>query len=475
MEPIKILNRLTKQKEPLQIKPLKIYTCGPTVYADSHLGHARTYIWVDIMTRVLKDYFGYTLITGMNITNIDDKIIAKALEEKSTHEEISKLYTQRFFQDMMALKVNLPNNVQTVTDNIDNIINSIQQIIDNGLAYEEKTGVIGKDGVYLDLTKFKAIGLDPCKFRTQEITEESDFVLWKVRDPSKDVGWKSKFGFGVPGWHIECTTLANLMFPSGFDIHCGGIDLAFPHHNNEIVQAEAIKKESGWVPYFIHIGHLNIDGLKMSKSLKNFIKIKDVLTKFTADQLRFYFLMHDYGSTLDFTESGLEYSNDLLKELQNFIKYTKKNLQGDLEYVENKLLRTSFDDYKKKVDLALRDDFNTTETIKLTRELISYVGYKQNNFIMQEILNYIVRLFNIYGVDLEPKQNTDQEKILDLLVSFRDQVRSFAVGIKKNKLDSGDIMKNLFALTDDLRNNKIKQLGYQIDDLDKDKSIWKSL
>ena len=293
------------------------YMCGPTVYDSSHLGHAKTYICFDIIRRLMTDYFGYNVKLCMNITDIDDKIIARSNEQKRDWNELSRHWETEFFKDMEALNVRLPNVITRVSEYVPEIITFIDQIVKNGYAYESN------GSVYFDVLKFANepnhtyAKLEPTSFGDAQKLKEGegalsaategdkrnaqDFALWKKSKPGEPL-WESPWGPGRPGWHIECSAMAHEIFKEfPIDIHSGGCDLRFPHHDNELAQSEAYYGCDNWIRHFWHTGHLHIDNLKMSKSLKNFLTIRDILANYSARQVRFLFLMHKWDGIINFS------------------------------------------------------------------------------------------------------------------------------------------------------------------------------
>ncbi|XP_022432469.1 probable cysteine--tRNA ligase, mitochondrial isoform X6 [Delphinapterus leucas] len=302
---VTVYNSLTRRKDPLIVSGADTaswYSCGPTVYDHAHLGHACSYVRFDIIRRILTRVFGCNIIMVMGITDVDDKIIKRANEMNVSPASLASLYEEDFKQDMAALKVLPPTVYLRVTENIPQIIAFIERIIANGHAYSTPKG-----NVYFDLQSRgdrygKLVGVAPAPVGETDHSDKrhaSDFALWKAAKP-REPSWASPWGDGRPGWHIECSTIASLVFGSRLDIHSGGVDLAFPHHENEIAQCEVFHQCQQWGNYFLHSGHLHVKGKeeKMSKSLKNYITIKDFLSTASPDVFRLFCLRSSYSHGL---------------------------------------------------------------------------------------------------------------------------------------------------------------------------------
>lgn len=497
MSKLHIYDSITGQKEAFpSLDQIKCYICGPTVYDHAHLGHARTYLTFDIIRRILEEFFGCNMFLVMNITDIDDKIINKvtASEGKSDFSDLSKSnpyinyarqFEQQFFEDMKALRIDPPTVVTRVTEYTTKIIQYIEKIIENGFAY------VSNKSVYFDSTKFIEAGYNFMPLHTAEKEDEpqekeektekkndKDFALWKATKPGEPF-YNSKWGPGRVGWHIECTTMASDIFGESFDIHAGGIDLKFPHHNNEIVQAQAHNKtDKPWAKIFMHMGHLNIAGLKMSKSLKNFISIKDFLKTHTPDQLRLLFIMHKWNKPLDYTDETMGYTLETEKYIVNFFRtvdaLTRKeaDCKFDIEYLKF---------YQKtctSVREALRDDLNTplviTHLLGLMKVTYTYMEKEFSLSLVNKSVTYIKKILLMFGLSFKTEiKNQKTAQVIDALVDFRDEVRVWAKdhGKKIDKL----IMKELFIITDNVRDDKLTKLGIQLEDKGVKKTVWKMI
>ncbi|HDQ15439.1 MAG TPA: cysteine--tRNA ligase, partial [Bacteroidetes bacterium] len=343
---LKIYNSLTREKEdfkPVEKGKVKMYVCGMTVYSDAHIGHARTYFAFDVIRRYF-EYKGYKVIYVQNITDVDDKIINAANKEGIDALEYSRRFTDRCLGDLDKLGIRRADLYPKASETIPDMIRLIEKIIDNGYAYEA-------DGdVYFSVEKFKDYGklsgqkledlLEGARVQPGENKRSGlDFALWKKAKPGEP-SWPSPWGEGRPGWHIECSTMSSKELGLPFDIHGGGMDLRFPHHENEIAQAEAGTGKK-FANYWIHIGLLTVNGDKMSKSLGNIINVKDLIEKWDPEVIRFFFAQAQYRSPPDFSEKALKNAKKGLVRIHRFIekleicsensksKFDKKSLSKD--------------------------------------------------------------------------------------------------------------------------------------------------
>lgn len=361
---IKIFNTLTKKKNKLPGKNLKIFVCGPTVYDYSHIGHARIYVTFDAFVRFLR-FSGYKVKFLMNITDVDDKIINRAKEENKKPFEIARRFEKEFLKDIENLKIKI-DILARASEHINLIIKQIKTLIKKDYAYVTSTG-----SVYFRTKKFKRYGklsgqninelknLEP----SEEKEDPLDFALWKGREKDKfEPVWKSPWGYGRPGWHIEDTAITEKYFGVQYDIHGGGIDLIFPHHECEIAQQESASGKVPFVKIWMHVNLLYVNGEKMSKSLGNFITIRDFAKNYPYRFLRFFILSHHWRSIIDYNTNVL---NDLWNKYFKINEFMTKCLTfKHMKSEDIKILR-------KEIIKSLEDDFNTSKAINLLLEFIN--------------------------------------------------------------------------------------------------------
>lgn len=333
MRKLKLYNTESRQKEqitPLDGRTIRMYTCGPTVYNFAHIGNFRTYVFEDLLRRTIQ-FFGFSIRQAMNLTDVDDKTIKGALDNNLTLAQFTTPYIDAFFEDLNTLGIEKVEYYPKATDYIPEMITIIQKLLDTGIAYRSHDG-----SIYFSIAKFPSYGrlshlkLDELKLGASEgiINDEyekenaSDFVLWKICDPKRDgnIFWDSPFGKGRPGWHIECSAMAMKLLGETIDIHVGGVDNMFPHHENEIAQSEAYTCKC-FAKHWLHSEHLLVDHKKMSKSLGNFYTLRDLLQKgYTGRQVRYLLLQTHYRTQLNFTFAGLDAAAATLQRLSDFIQ-----------------------------------------------------------------------------------------------------------------------------------------------------------
>ena len=390
---LSLYNSLTNKKEifkPINPKNVSLYVCGMTVYDFCHLGHARVIIIFDVINRWLRQS-GYSVQYVRNITDIDDKIIAKAAEQKITIEELTEKFIIEMNKDADALGILKPDFEPKATNHIGDIINMIQKLIDKGFAY------VGENNdVYYSVSKFKDYGklsgktlkdlrvgdrveIDPNK------KNDYDFVMWKSAKKDEP-SWGSPWGYGRPGWHIECSAMSNKLLGNHFDIHGGGQDLQFPHHENEIAQSEAAN-DCKMANYWLHNGFVKIDDEKMSKSSDNFFTIRSILENYLPEVVRFFILKAHYRSPLNYSDVQLEDAKQGLTRLYLSIRDKIVSPKFEINWEDN---------YAMRFKAALDDDFNTPEAIAVLYELTNDINKNQDNQNQKKEL--LISLANSLGI-----------------------------------------------------------------------------
>ena len=380
---MKIFNSMSRQKEefvPIQPGKVSIYACGPTVYNFIHVGNARPIILFDVLRRYF-EYRGYDVTFVQNFTDVDDKIIKRANEEGITSQEVAEKYIQEYFTDAQGLGVRPATIHPKATENMQQIIDMVQTLIDKGYAYPVENG-----DVYYRTLKFKGYGKlshqpiedlqSGARIAVGEVKENPlDFALWKAAKPGEPA-WDSPWGPGRPGWHIECSAMSNRYLGKTIDIHCGGEDLQFPHHENEIAQSEAANG-CEFVHYWMHNGFLNIDNRKMSKSLGNFFTVREAAEAYGYETIRLFMLSAHYRSPLNYSADILHQAQNSLDRLysaEDHLKYLVENgAEGDRNAAEAALVDT-FDSYRQRFDEAMDDDFNTANAISVLFELVRAIN-----------------------------------------------------------------------------------------------------
>uniref|UniRef100_H3DAG0 Probable cysteine--tRNA ligase, mitochondrial n=2 Tax=Tetraodon nigroviridis TaxID=99883 RepID=H3DAG0_TETNG len=478
---LKVFNSLTKQKEPLILAREGVatwYSCGPTVYDHAHLGHACSYVRFDIVQRILTRLFGITVIHAMVVTDIDDKIIKRSWEENICSTVIASLYEDEFKRDMLSLKVIPPAVYLRVTENVPQIVSFIERIIENGHAYAAREG-----DVYFDI---KSIGERYGKFGGAADSQPEpgshkrdarDFALWK-RSKAGEPSWESPWGRGRPGWHIECSTIASTVFGSQLDIHSGGIDLAFPHHENEIAQSEAYHQCGQWANYFLHSGHLHLKSSaeKMSKSLKNYITIKDFLKSFSANEFRMFCLLSKYRSAVDYSDGSMLEARSSLGSICSFMHDAGAYMKGQLQCtsVQEAFLWERLAEAKSSVVEALAEDFDTPRAVSAVMNLVHHANRQlqpvskggegaRSPAVFAAIVSYIRDILDVFGIELLRSTETSAsglcgslEGVVEQLTRFRSEVRAFALARHDSPTEPGlhperiPLLKACDALRNDL-------------------------
>ena len=375
---LKIYNTLTNQKQvfkPINPSSVGIYVCGMTVYDFCHMGHARVLVMFDVMTRHMRRTFPEVKYVR-NITDIDDKIINRSIENQEDIYSLTNRFIKAMHEDEIALNILKPDFEPRATESIDQMYSMIESLIEKGFAYQGKNG-----DVYYSVKRFKNYGklsgknLDDLKAGARVDIESDkrdplDFVLWKMAKPNEPK-WSSPWGEGRPGWHLECSAMSTHHLGNHFDIHGGGMDLTFPHHENEIAQSEGANNCS-FVNTWMHVGFVNINDEKMSKSLNNFFTIRDVLEKYDGETLRYFLISSHYRSPLNFSDENLASAKSALTRL-----YTAtRGLSASSKAMDQVTMRF---DYEKRFNEALDDDFNTPIALSILFEIAKHANTERED------------------------------------------------------------------------------------------------
>ena len=482
---MKLYNTMTNKIEEfktIEENKVKMYVCGPTVYNYIHLGNARPIVVFDTLARYF-EHKGMEVEFVQNFTDVDDKIINKSMEEGTSASEVSEKYIKYFFEDISKLNILESVKRPKVTENMAEIIEIIQKLIDNGFAYE-------KDGdVYFEVKKYKDYG----KLSNQKIEELElgaridvseikknpvDFALWKKKKDGEPF-WESPWGQGRPGWHIECSAMAKKYLGDTFDIHGGGQDLVFPHHENEIAQSKCAY-HGNFANYWLHNGFIQINGDKMSKSLGNFFLLREILEKFSGNVVRLFILSTHYRKPINFSFENME---DTKKALQNIVKsmnkfenIVEKYKNEKIENVKNSEFSQKIDEFDKKFEEAMDEDMNTPQALATIfdqiRETNKFISTNENEFstiyyeIKKSYDSLKEKIENVFGIAIEAENAVKEEdgenmeltkKLIELLIKLRSEARS-----EKNFKLSDEIRDELKALGVEIKDNKDGTTYYEL-------------
>jgi len=493
---LKIYNSLTRKKgefTSVEKGKIKMYVCGMTVYSDAHIGHARTYFAFDMIRRYF-EYKGFKVNYVQNITDVDDKIINAANEEGIDALKYSRRFTDICLGDLDKLGIRRADIYPKASETIPDMINLIQKIIDNGYGYE------ANGDVYFSVEKFKEYGklsgqkLEEMKVSSCAITSEKkcnsfDFALWKKAKPGEP-SWPSPWGEGRPGWHIECSTMSSKYLGLPFDIHGGGMDLRFPHHENEIAQAEAGTGKN-FANYWMHIGLLTVDGEKMSKSLGNIINVKDLIKKWDPEVVRFFFAQAHYRSPPDFSEKALKNAKKglvriyrLKEKLENCKDDSSLN-KKDLKPEEKDYLKI-IEEFKEDFESAMDDDFNTPQAVSSIFDFVNNSNkfldeYKSPNKGLCKyaldtflVLGNILTLFQPKKVDIGISDDVLLKQIQKIVSNYVTDVQGKSIEelldiVLKVREDARD--KKDWQTADNIR-KELDKIGFEIQDT-ADGPVWR--
>ncbi len=444
-----IYDTLSRKKVPFKPRSeglIQMFVCGVTPYEDAHIGHGRCYVVFDVVARYLRS-LGYNVRYIQNVTDIDDKIIAKASQLSITESEVANKFFDSYKDDMRALKVNSVDAYLPAIKYMAQIIDQVQRLIKKGHAY------VIDDGVYFDMASFKDYG----KLSKQDLTQLSehriepnlkkknpgDFSLWKLHKPGEPF-WDSPWGKGRPGWHIEDTAITEHEFGPQYDLHGGGIDLIFPHHECEIAQIEAVSGKKPLVNYWMHNEFLRINGVKMSKSLGNWVTIKDALKKFGPEALRYFFLSTHYRTPLNYTDEAIGACKSALDRLHNLMKTLHDIKSTTGTYDPSPALTNA----RSEFDTAMQDDFEVSKALAalfgLVKEINTHVA-ELSKESAERVITEMMRYNEILGV-IEVKESAIPKEVADL-INKREEARK----------------RKDFPLSDKLR-DQIKAKGFAVTD-----------
>lgn len=477
---LSIYNSLTRKKEvftPLHKGSVGMYVCGPTVYSDSHVGHAKSYVSFDIIVRYLR-HLGYKVLYVQNITDVghlldsgEDRMLKQSKIQHVHPMQIAETITRSYFEDMDALSVVRPDISPRATGHIVEQIELVRQLLEKGFAYEVN------GSVYFDVRKFKEYG--KLSGRTVEEAVEGtrvgirdekrnpeDFALWKKAEPEHIMRWPSPWSEGFPGWHVECSAMSMKYLGETFDIHGGGLDNQFPHHEAEVAQSESATGKP-FVKYWIHNNLVTVNGKKMSKSLGNFVTLKDLFKKFDPMAVRFFILQSHYRSTLDFSDEAMQGAEAGLEKLLNFVREVRERV--DKEQSEGAgNVKADFSPYEKEMQEAMDDDFNTPKVIAALFRLATDVNSRYFNGAPLSLgsLKEMERILDAYGTGIlgvVPKRgelvgaadHLSFSGIVELVIGLRAEARK----------------QKQWALSDMIRDG-LKELGIVIEDK-KDGTSWR--
>lgn len=453
---MEIYNTLTRKKEtfvPMEEGKVKMYCCGPTVYNFIHIGNARPICLFDVFRRYL-EFRGYHVTFVQNFTDVDDKIIKKANEEGVTAAEIAQRYIKEYKTDAKGLGVRPATVHPTVTGHIPDIIDIIQTLIHKGHAYQAGGDVYYRTRSFPEYGKLSHMPIDELESGARIAVGEQkedplDFALWKAAKPGEP-DWDSPWGQGRPGWHIECSAMNRAIFGDTIDIHCGGQDLIFPHHENEIAQSEGASGKP-FAHYWMHNGYINVDNVKMSKSLGNFFTVREVAEKFGYEPIKFMMLQAHYRSPINYTLEVIQQCQASLKRIYNCKEKLTLTLAKATEGAMTQEQKDIIDGFRQQFIAAMDDDFNTADAVSAIFELVRQINTDcdRNPLPSKEYFTYTQALFDtlldVMGIVIPQQQEEQLPAQVQELVERRAQARK-----EKN-----------FALADQLR-DEIAALGYEV-------------
>ncbi len=451
---LRLYNTLKRKKEifkPIKAGHVGMYVCGPTIYDFVHIGNLRAYVFADILRRHLK-FSGYKVKEVMNLTDVDDKTIRDSQKAGEDLKEFTKVYEKAFLEDIKKMNIEIPEIMPRATEHIKEMVSLVKKLIEKGAAYKTN------DGIYFSIAKSKNYGkLSGIKIKDlkagaskrvlkDEYDKENvnDFVLWKFYSPEDGkVFWETEIGKGRPGWHIECSAMSMKYLGETFDIHTGGVDLIFPHHENEIAQSETAT-EKPFVNFWLHNEWILVDNKKMSKSLGNFYKLNDVINKkYSPMDLRYFYLSGHYRKPLNFTWKNLESAKNAHQRLKNIIT--------DIKKISSKINKKNIELAKKQFLEIMNDDLNTSRALSYLWEIL-----REDKLNNSEKYELAIEFDKVFGLKLDEEEEIEIPEEIKNLVNERNEARE-----KKN-----------FKKADEIR-EKINKRGFVIEDVGKESKIKK--
>jgi len=462
MASLRVYNTLTKQKEefvPLEKNKVRIYVCGPTVHDDIHIGNAKAFVAFDVIRRYL-EYKGYKVTYVSNITDVDDKTVKRMKQTGISLQQLGEKHSDTYFKDIADLNIKKPDINPRATQHIEEILNLIQTLIDKGFAY------VVDGEVYYDVSKFEDYGklsgnkaealkagarieVDPRK------RNPADFVLWKKAGP-KEPSWISPWGKGRPGWHIECSAMSMRYLGETFDIHAGGEDLIFPHHENEIAQSESATGKE-FAKYWLHNGWLTVNGEKMSKSLGNFITARDAIEKHGPQVVRFFLASVHYRSPIDFSDRGLRQAHRNLERLIGSVDNVEALNESQRKKIDDKNLLKKAEETRRRFEEAMDDDFNTSLATSTLFDLVKEInrftethtemGGRTKRKIVEIMRSMLEDVLGVQVKIYKPESEKIVKDLMDTIFEVRQEAR-----------ERGD-----WKTSDEIR-RKLKKIGFAIED-----------
>ena len=446
---MKIYNSQTRMNEeliPLEEGKIKMYACGPTVYNYFHVGNARCFVVFDMLRRYLR-YRGYDVTFVQNFTDIDDKMIKKANEEGTTVKAIADRYIAEYFTDAKGLGIEPASVHPYATDNIDAIIDIISVLIEKGHAYPTADGVYFRTRSFKEYGKLSHTEIDDLKSGARIDVDDGkedplDFALWKLQKPGEPA-WDSPWGAGRPGWHIECSAMSRRFLGESIDIHCGGQDLIFPHHENEVAQSECCSGKT-FVKYWMHNGYINVDNQKMSKSLGNFFTVRDAAAKFGYLPIRFFLLSAHYRTPVNFSAETLAAAKSSLERLNNCAESVSFYLKNAPEGAVTADVEAKLAAHKEKFITVMDDDFNTADGVtvlfELATDIFAWVAAGVNKGSAEAASALFNELCTLMGFIEEKNGDAELVKYIEEQIELRNAAKK-----EKNFAEADRIRDELAA------------------------------